>query len=141
MNNVWIWVGIIVLLCVIEAETISLVSIWFIVSAIVSLILALFKIDFSICFGVFVILGTLLMITTRKAAMKLLKVEKVNTNLDRIIGSKGIVTEDISKDKNGEVKVDGKRWSAYSDENLPEGTMVKIVKIDSVKLSVKKWEE
>ena len=141
MNDIWIWVGIIVLLCVIEAETISLVSIWFIISGIVSLILSVFDVSFSICFAVFVLLGTILMLTTRKAAVKFLKVEKVSTNLDRIVGEKGVVTEDINKDKIGEVKIDGKRWSAYSEEDLPKGTMVKVVKINSVKLNVTKWED
>ena len=139
--EVWIWLAIIIFLCIIEASTTSLVSVWFIISSIVSLILSIFKIDFVICFFVFVILGLILMLTTKKSLTRLLKIEKESTNFDRIIGKKGMVTEDITKNTIGEVKVDGKRWSAYSDEDLPEGTMVKILKIDSVKLNVTKWKE
>ena len=41
----------------------------------------------------------------------------------------------------GEVKIDGKNWSAYSNQNLSKGTIVKILEINSVKLKVEKWEE
>ena len=76
--EVWIWLGIIVILSIWEALTVGLVSIWFIASGIVSLILSLFNVDFIICFGVFVILGTILMITTRKYLLKLFKIIKYN---------------------------------------------------------------
>ena len=94
--EIWIWLGIIILLSIWEALTVGLVSIWFIISGIVSLILSFFKVDFTICFSVFVILGLILMITTRKSLTKLLKVKSEPTNLDRIIGKKGIVTETIN---------------------------------------------
>lgn len=139
--DAWIWVAIIIILSLLEASTVSLVSLWFIVSGIVSLILSIIGVDFYLCFVVFVILGLILMITTRKSLLKLLKVKKENTNLDRIIGKKGIVTEDISKDVIGEVKVDGKKWSAYSNQNLPKGTIIRVLEINSVKLNVEKWEE
>lgn len=139
--DTWIWLGIIIILSILELETVSLFSIWFIVSGIVSLILSILNVNFTICFGVFVILGIILLVTTRKSLLKLLKVKKENTNLDRIIGKKGVVTENITKDNVGEVKVDGKKWSAYSNENLKEGTVVRVLEINSVKLKVEKWEE
>jgi len=139
--EIWIWLFIIIILCAFEANTISLVSIWFIISGIISLILSILGIDFSICFAVFVVVGVILMVTTRKTLIKLLKVKKENTNLDRIIGKKGVVTEEIKKDSIGEVKVDGKKWSAYSNEFLPEGTIVRILEINSVKLNVEKRKE
>ena len=139
--EVWIWLIIIIALSILEAATVSLVSIWFIASALVSLILSLFNVDFIICFGVFVVLGLILMILTRKTLVRLISFNKEKTNIDRIVGKKGVVTEKIEKNKVGEVKVEGKRWSAYSDEVIEEGALVKILEIDSVKLKVKKWEE
>ena len=137
----WLWLGIILLLSVIEALSVSIVCIWFIISGIASLILSLFNVSFYICFIVFVILGLILMLTTRKSIKKILKVKEEKTNLDRIFGKKGVVTEKISKNHIGEVKIDGKRWSAYSDDELDVGDFVKILKIDSVKLEVMKWED
>ena len=72
---------------------------------------------------------------------KKIKCNSEKTNIDRIIGMKGIVTEDITKDNIGEVKVDGKRWSAYSDTDISVGECVKILSINSVKIKVKKWED
>ena len=66
---------------------------------------------------------------------------KEKTNLDRIIGMKGIVTEDITKYKPGEVKVDGKKWSETAKENIKKDSIVKILEINSTKLIVERMEE
>lgn len=137
--EVWIWLGIIVILSIIEAVTVELVSVWFIASAIVSLILQVLGLDFKLCFIIFVLLGIVLMITTRKYLLKLLQVKKTSTNIDRIIGMKALVTKDI-KDI-GEVKVDGKIWTAVSDEILSAGDYAKVLEINSTKLKVKKWSD
>ena len=137
--EVWIWLGIIVILSIIEAVTVELVSVWFIASAIVSLILQVLGLDFKLCFIIFVLLGIVLMITTRKYLLKLLQVNKTSTNIDRIIGMKALVTKDI-KDI-GEVKVDGKIWTAVSDEILSAGDYAKVLEINSTKLKVEKWSD
>ena len=77
------------------------------------------------------------MLISKKIYNKIKK-NNVSTNIDRIIGMKGIVTEDITKDAIGEVKVDGKRWSAYSNDSINKGEVVKVVKINSVKLYVER---
>ena len=69
-----------------------------------------------------------MLLTKENIEKKLLK-RKEKTNLDRVIGMKGIVTEEIKKMEVGEVKVDGKRWSAISSKNLPKGSTVKVLKI------------
>lgn len=137
--EVWIWLGIIVILSIIEAVTVELVSVWFIASAIVSLILQVLGLNFKLCFIIFVLLGIVLMITTRKYLLKLLQVKKTSTNIDRIIGMKALVTKDI-KDI-GELKVDGKIWTAISDEILSAGDYAKVLEINSTKLKVEKWSD
>lgn len=135
------WLAIVILLGVIELVTVNLVTIWFIASALVSLLLSFFNIPFIVQFGVFVILGTILLITTRKTLQKQVDSFKQSTNLDRVIGTEGVVTEKITKHNNGEVKVDGKRWTAVSDKTIQEGKIVKIIKIEGVKLIVEEVEE
>ena len=49
----------------------------------------------------------------------------------------GIVTEKIDGEY-GEVKVDGKKWTAYSDEKIDVHEKVKVLQINGVKLKVKK---
>ena len=76
-----------------------------------------------------------------KKVYKKIKKDKVKTNIDRIVGMKGIVTENITKDNIGEVKVDGKKWSAYSDTDISKDEIVKVLSISSTKIKVEKWEE
>lgn len=136
----YFWTGLIILLAIIEASTVNLVSIWFILSALLALILSFITDSFIIQFAVFVIVGVILMLTTRKTLeQKLVKKEK--TNLDRIIGMKGVVTEEIEELNAGEVKVDGKHWTAISKSPLKKGEVVKILKINGVKVEVERWEE
>ena len=138
----WIaWLVIVVLLTILEVITINLVSVWFVVSGIVSLFLSFIIDSFYIEFMVFVCLGLVLMLLTRPYLVKKLSKKKVSTNLDRVIGMEGIVTEEITKFKIGEVKVDGKKWSAIADEKIKAGEEVIIDSIDGVKLIVRKGEE
>lgn len=136
----YIWLIIIIVLGIIEATTVNLVSIWFIISGLFALITSFIFDNFLIQFAIFVVLGVLLMITTRDVLEKKL-VSKEKTNLDRIIGMKGVVTEEIDELKIGEVKVDGKAWSAISTTKLSVGEVVKILKIEGVKLIVEREEE
>ena len=133
---VWIWLGIVIFLIFIEVITVGLTTVWFVISGFVSLILSLFIDSVEIQFSVFVLLGVLLLITTRPYLVKKLHVKESKTNLDRVIGMTGVVTEEIKKNNPGEVKVDGKKWMAISHKDIAKGKNVKINKIDGVKLIV-----
>ena len=133
----YFWLILVIFLGMIELITVGLVSIWFVISGIVAMILSFFIDNFVIQFGVFVILGVVLMLLTRKTLEKYFH-KPIKTNLDRVVGLEGIVTEEIRKDSVGEVKVDGKRWSAIADDEIKVGSIVKILHIDGVKLKVEK---
>ena len=133
---VWIWLGLVITLTFIEVLTTNLVTIWYIVSALIALVLSFFVDNYLIQFSVFVIIGTVLLFTTRDYLLKLLVKNKEKTNLDRVIGMTGIVTEEITKKKSGEVKVDGKRWTAIADKKIKVDSTVKVLEIDGVKLKV-----
>ncbi len=137
----YFWLLIILFLGTLEAITINLVSIWFVISALCSLILSFFWDNFTIQFAIFVLLGIILMLLTKKPLEQKLIKQKEKTNLDRIIGMKGIVSENIDEMKTGEVKVDGKSWSAISSVPIEKGSIVKVLKIKGVKLEVERWEE
>lgn len=136
----YVWFIIAIILGILEVITTNLVSIWFVISALLSMIVSLFTDSILIQIGVFVIVGILLIPLSKKIYKKI-KVGNTSTNFDRIIGMKGIVTEDITKDNIGEVKVDGKAWSAYSDTDVSKGEQVKVLSINSVKIKVEKWKE
>ncbi|MCI9585141.1 MAG: NfeD family protein [Bacilli bacterium] len=137
----WIvWLIIIVILTFLEMITVGLTTIWFVFSGIVALVISFFTDNYLIQFGVFVILGVILLVTTRPLLQKLLKHKNEATNADRIIGMEGIVTEKITKNTPGEVKVDGKRWTAVADKVIKENSVVEVLEINGVKLKVEKVE-
>lgn len=140
MENFYIWLLLAVILGIIEISTTNLVSIWFVISSLFAMVSSLFTDNILIQIAIFVLVGVLLMPISKKLYSKI-KVNNTKTNIDRIIRMKGIVTEDIIKDDIGEVKVDGKKWSAYADTNISKGKNIKVLSINSVKLKVKKWEE
>ena len=137
-----IWIAIIALAIFLEANTASLTAIWFIPAALVSLIMALCNatwqaqsVTFAILALIFVLIGTTMI---RK---RVVKKKHVPTNTDRIIGGEGLVTEEINNSiPTGEVKTDGKRWSARSADGsiIEEGAMVTVLRIEGVKLIVEK---
>ena len=136
----YFWLILIILLAVVEVLTVNLVSIWFIISGFFALVTSFIIDSFLIQFAIFVVLGVILMISTRQVLEEKL-VKKEKTNLDRIVGMKGVVTEEINDTNVGEIKVDGKKWSAISNTNLKVGDTVKILNIKGVKLEVERWEE
>lgn len=133
---IWIWLLIIIVLTFLELSTVNLVTVWFIASAMISLILSIFIDNFFIQFLVFVILGIILLVTTRDHLLKLVNSKKEKTNLDRVVGMDAIVTLEISKNRPGEVKVDGKRWTAIANKKIKVDSIVKVLEIDGVKLKV-----
>lgn len=131
-----LWLAIVIFLTLIEVMTVNLVTIWFVASGIVALIASFFDIQPIIQLAIFVILGIILLLTTKKPLEKLLNKNKHKTNLDRIMDMEGIVTEEIANKKAGEVKVDGKKWTAIAKETIKKDCTVKIIKIEGVKLIV-----
>ncbi|MGN1358084.1 MAG: NfeD family protein [Bacilli bacterium] len=136
----YLWLLLVIILSIVEIITVNLVSIWFVISGIVAMIASLFTDNLVIQISIFVILGLIFMLLTRKIVKKIVP-EKVKTNLDRIIGMQGIVITKIGKNKPGEVKVDGKIWTATSDETINQDEIVKILEINSTKLKVEKIKE
>lgn len=136
-----VWLIVFVALVVFELATVNLVSIWFAVGALASFTVSLFLDDPTVQIGTFVIVSFISLVCTKSIVRKIRKGEPVRTNLDRVIGQIGIVTEDISKLNPGEVKVDGKRWTAISNKKISAGSKVEILSIEGVKLSVKEVKE
>ncbi|MBR2833826.1 MAG: NfeD family protein [Bacilli bacterium] len=132
-----VWLAIIIILAVLEAMTVNLTTIWFVASGLVALVISFFTDSYLIEFGAFVLIGVILLVTTKPVLNKTLKPKKSATNAERVLEMQGLVTEKISKNHNGEVKVDGKKWTAYADETIEVGSTVNILKISGVKLKVK----
>ena len=135
------WIIVFFALLFIETVSFNLVTIWFALGSLVAAIVSIYIEDTLIQFTIFFLVSLISLILTKPLVKKFLKKEVVAVNLDRIIGMKGIATEDIDDMNGGEVKVDGKRWSAYSSLKIKKNSKVKILSINGVKLEVMEWEE
>lgn len=135
------WMILFIILIFIEIITVNLVSIWFALGALVAFIFSLFIENTTWQIAIFVGVSLLSLLFTKKFVKKLRVNDVVATNLDRVIGLVGIVTEEVNKLEPGEVKVDGKRWSAISNKKIRVGSKVEILSIDGVKLNVKEVKE
>ena len=135
---VFIWLFVIVAAIVLEASTVSLVSIWFVPSACIAMILALCEVQVWIQLIVFFTVFFLLMICLKPFFKKNMGVKIVPTNADTLIGMQAVVTEQIDNlNAKGQVKVRGQVWTARSaDENIiyDAGEVVTVLAIEGVKL-------
>ena len=136
----WIlWLGVMVIMLVIEGATANLVTIWFAISALITLVMSLLGVPLLWQVVVFVVLSFVLVMLTRPLVKKLLK-NRQPTNADRHIGQRGIVIMTIDPiTGKGQVKVDGVIWSAKSHDGtlIEEGYNVEVLDITGVKLVVK----
>ena len=81
------------------------------------------------------------LLATRPLVRKMMDKKITPTNADVVLGKEARVTETIDNTvPSGAVYVDGKTWSARSEsgETLPEGTLVRAVRMEGVKLFVER---
>lgn len=137
------WLTIIVVMSIMEACTCQLVSIWFVVAAIVSFIMSLLGLSISSQIIVFAILSLLLVTVTKPIVKKFIPKIKAETNSDQYINKDGVVVEEINNlNGTGQVKISGITWTAKSlnDDVILKDSLVKVEKIEGVKLIVRKKE-
>lgn len=140
----YIWLAIIILMAIVEAVTVQIISIWFVVGATSALISSAFTTSPFIQLIVFISITALSLLLTRPFIKKLLKFKKEDTNAGRYIGRTGIVTEEINNELGiGQVNVEGSIWTARSADNtlIPKGCNVCVEEIKGVRLVVSQFEK
>ena len=140
-----IWLTIFALAVIIEASGPNLVSIWFAVGSLVSLIISFIPgVAWWIQVIVFVVLSVVSFIALRPIFKRFMKHNLFNTNIDSYAGKKGIVVEEITLLNPGSVKIGDVKWSAIpldEKEKFNVNDVVEVVAISGNKLIVKKVEE
>jgi len=86
------------------------------------------------------IICVLYVIIGRRYIHKRTAVPLSKSNIDTIIGKNGIVEQDISREKDGLVKVGNEQWRARSEEPIGAGEVITVTGIKGVTLDVKKIE-
>lgn len=135
----FIWLIIAVVLGVIEAVTVSLISVWFAIGALAAIIPAYFEVPLWGQILVFLAVSAIAFAFTKRFFKDVVKVKKQPTNSDSLLGTDGIVTAEINNlEGTGKIYISGLTWSAKSKngEKIPEGAVVTVYKIEGATLIV-----
>ena len=127
-----IWLALMAVLLIIEIMTLGLTTIWFAAGALVATIAAACGAPVLVQVILFLVVSVLMLVFTRPVAMRYFNVGRAKSNVDSMLGERGIVT-------GRQVTLKGMEWSARSQETegtIEEGTVVIVKKIDGVKLIV-----
>ena len=138
MNTI-LWLGLMVLFLVIEATTVTMVSLWFAGGALAALAVAAMDGSFLLQIIAFTLVSTVMLALLRPIARKHFTPKLTKTNVDSVIGMEGYVTADIDNvAATGTVKLGAMEWTARSvtGEKISTGTLVKVEKIEGVKAFV-----
>lgn len=145
MEDYLIWIIVIIVAGIVEAASMNLISIWFIPSGFITMLLSFTGMPLWAQILIFILLSTLSLIFIYPWAKNKLKLGKTKTNYEAVIGKIGIVIMDIDNMKAvGQVKVDGQVWTARTaidDVLIKEGEEVRVLEVKGVKLIVERIEE
>lgn len=139
------WLIALIVFLVIEAATLGLATIWFAGGALVALIVAMCGAGLGIQVASFLVVSLVLLIFTRPFAVRFLSKDTLKTNVDRVIGMEGVVTEEISNlAGTGKVSLGGNIWTARTENEggtIPVDAVVAVLRVEGVKLIVKVKEK
>ena len=134
-----IWLVLMVVFVCMEANTVTLVSVWFAVGSLGAMLISLLHGPVWLQIVVFFVLAVGTLSLLRPFLRKYIKPKVVKTNVDAVIGSTGYVQQTIDNlSASGQVKLGAMYWTARSTsgEVIPEGTLVKVERIEGVKVFV-----
>ena len=134
-----VWLGLMVLFLLVEAGTVTLVSLWFAGGSLAAMVISLLGGPVWLQAAVFVLVSGALLALLRPLVRKYLSPKITSTNIDALIGSQGLVTQAIDNlTAAGQVKLGGMVWTARSTSGDPiaQGQKVKVDHIEGVKVFV-----
>ena len=137
--EIGIWFGLLVLFGILEAVTVSVVSIWFMAGSLAAILAALCGASLPVQIVLFLAVSVALLACLRPLVRKYVSPKITATNADRVIGKTAVVTESIDNiAAQGAVKVGGVVWTARSSGGKPiaAGAQVQADRIEGVKLYV-----
>ena len=133
------WLVMVVVFLLVEASTVTLVSTWFAIGSLAAMLVSLLKAPVWFQISLFVIVSAICLTALRPLVRKHIKPKLTKTNVDAVVGSTGLVTVAIDNvTAAGQVKLGTMEWTARSEsgEPIPQGTLVKVVRIEGVKAIV-----
>ena len=134
-----VWLVLMVVFLAAEAATVTMVSLWFAVSALVALLTALLGGPVWLQCALFLVVSAVLLALLRPLVKRYIAPKITATNVDSVVGSTGLVTTAIDNvSAVGQVKLGAMEWTARSTDGapIPVGTRVKVDRIEGVKAFV-----
>ena len=138
------WLVMIVVFLLVEASTVTLVSLWFSAGSLAAMLLALTGAGIGLQVAIFVVVSAVCLTALRPLVRKHITPKLTKTNVDAVIGTTGLVTVAIDNvSAQGQVKLGAMYWTARSESGEPiaEGTLVKVERIEGVKAIVSPVKE
>lgn len=134
------WLVLLILCIGIEVATMGLTTIWFGGGALIAVLATAIGAPIWLQVVLFVVVSLVLLLFTRPIAVKYFNKDRVKTNVESLVGRQAIVISEIDNIHGvGQVTVGGQEWSARTQDDrviLKEGTVVRVVAINGVKLIV-----
>ncbi len=139
-----IWIGLFIILLIIEVFTVGLTTIWFAIGALAAAGANTLGANLTIQIIVFLAVSIVLMIFTRPWAAKHLNKNRLKTNYESKIGEVIKITERVDNlRQTGRSIVDGQEWTVRSQDNnviLEKDELAKVISVSGVKLIVEKYK-
>ncbi len=135
-----VWLGIFLILLVLEIISLGLTTIWFAGGALAAFAATLLGADIILQAVLFLVVSLVLLFVTRPVAVKYLNRNLTKTNVENVIGKTAKVSRQIDNvNSMGEAVLEGETWTARSENNdiIAEGTLVTVVAVEGVKLIVR----
>ena len=120
---VTVWLALLITFIFIEASTVSLVSSWFALGALVALIASALGAELWLQVTLFFAVSGVCLVLLRPILKKYFTPKLVKTNVDSVVGSKGYVTAAVDNmSATGQVKLGAMYWTARIAPKLPSRT-------------------
>ncbi|MBQ8757499.1 MAG: NfeD family protein [Oscillospiraceae bacterium] len=135
----YVWFALMVVFIIMEASTVTMVSIWFVMGALAAMIVSLLGGALWLQVVLFLAVSALLLWCLRPVVKKHFTPKLEKTNVDAVIGAVGRVTEQISNvDACGHVKLGAMEWAARSTDGttIEEGALVCVDRVEGVRVFV-----
>ena len=135
-----VWLGIFLVLLVLEIISLGLTTIWFAGGALAAFAAALLGANIIIQAVLFLVISLVLLFVTLPIAVKYFNNNLAKTNVENVIGKTAKVSRQIDNVNSlGEAVLEGETWMARSENNeiIAEGTLVTVVAVEGVKLIVR----
>lgn len=133
------WLVAMVVFILVEASTVSLVSVWFAAGSLAATMVALLGGSLGLQVAVCLAVAIVLLVSMRGLVRRHFTPNLVATNVDTMAGREGLVVVPVDNlAARGQVTISGMEWTARSTSGkvLEEGTKVTVDRVEGVKVFV-----